>query len=144
MWSGFEPEEGKINQTYVEILKEIVNKYGEQGIYTLLDMHQDVLWQAGENENQGYWGVPKWIKDKLEKPKNLFPYPFTGTPWQWECGYLTEEVSRGFGQFYNNVNGVADSFANFWKNVATEFKDNEFILGTIFLHKYNSSKISTK
>ena len=46
MWTGVEPEEGYINQTYVNILKEIVKSYGEEGIYTILDMHQDVLWQG--------------------------------------------------------------------------------------------------
>ena len=46
MWAGVEPEEGYINQPYVNILKEIVNSYGEEGIYTILDMHQDVLWQG--------------------------------------------------------------------------------------------------
>ena len=129
MWTGFEPEEGQFNETYINILKTIVNNYGKKGIFTILDMHQDVLWQAGPNEDQGYWGVPKWIKNKLKMPKNLFPWPFSGTPWAWECGYLTEEVSRGFGQFFNNVNGVADDFAIFWRKVAEEFRDNENILG---------------
>ena len=47
----------------------------------------------------------------------------------WECGYLTEEVSKGFGQFYANVNGVADNFAKFWKLMANEFKDLDNVLG---------------
>ena len=47
----------------------------------------------------------------------------------WECGYLTEEVAEGFGQFYANVNGVADDFARFWKLMAKEFKDFEYVLG---------------
>ena len=106
----------------------LVKEYGDKGVYILLDMHQDVLWQAGSNEDQGYWGVPKWIKNKLEMPKRLFPWPFTQIA-AWECGYLTEEVSRGFGQFYSNVNGVADSFAKFWGFLAEEFKDYESVLG---------------
>ena len=47
----------------------------------------------------------------------------------WECGYLTEEVSKGFGQFYANVNGVADNFAKFWKLMANEFKELDNVLG---------------
>lgn len=76
MWSGVMPDEDQVNQTYIEIIKKIVQDYGQQGIYTILDMHQDVLWQAGENENQGYWGIPKWIKDKMDLPEKLFPWPF--------------------------------------------------------------------
>ena len=42
---------------------------------------------------------------------------------------MTEEVSFGFGQFYNNVNGVADSFAKFWGFMASEFKQYDTVLG---------------
>ncbi len=37
-------------------------------MYTILDMHQDVLWQAGADEDQGYWGIPPWAKHKLDPP----------------------------------------------------------------------------
>ena len=80
MWSGVEPMEGIVNKTYIDILKELVTKYGKEGIYTILDMHQDVLWKAGPLEDHGYWGIPKWIKTKLNPPKNLFPWPFTNIP----------------------------------------------------------------
>ena len=62
MWSGVEPEEGLINQTYINILKEVVENYGNEGIYTILDMHQDVLWQAGPLEDQGKVIYPKYSK----------------------------------------------------------------------------------
>ena len=62
MWSGVEPEEGLINQTYINILKEVVENYGNEGIYTILDMHQDVLWQAGPLEDQGKVIHPKHSK----------------------------------------------------------------------------------
>jgi hypothetical protein len=81
-------------------------------------MHQDVLWQAGPNETEGYWGVPPWIKHKVDDPDHYFPWPMV-QPNAWECGYFTHEISQGFGQFYDNVNGVADDFANFWKIIAT-------------------------
>ena len=38
-------------------------------------------------------------------------------------------MAEGFGQFYANVNGVADDFARFWKLMAKEFKDFEYVLG---------------
>ena len=38
-------------------------------------------------------------------------------------------MSKGFGQFYANVNGVADNFAKFWKLMANEFKDLDNVLG---------------
>lgn len=38
-WPGFEPEQGQLNQTYIETLKKIVDMAGEYGIHTLLDFH---------------------------------------------------------------------------------------------------------
>ena len=46
MWAGVEPEPGQFNKTYVNILKEIVEKYKSDQIYFILDMHQDVLWET--------------------------------------------------------------------------------------------------
>ena len=55
MWTGLEPEEeGGVNETYVEVLQEVVEGLGSQGIYTYLDMHQ-------------VWGpVSVWLESKKE------------------------------------------------------------------------------
>ena len=84
------------------------------GVYSLLDVHQDVLWKTHET---GYWGVPPWIKAKVDVQTQEFPWPFKKIN-RWECGYFTEEIAVGFEQIYNNVNGVANDFAKFWKLVA--------------------------
>ena len=78
-----------------------------------------------------YWGVPYWIKKKLDLPLpgHAFPWPFQDQLQHWECGYFAEEISRGFGKFYDNVNGVVDDFARFWAFVASEFKDFDNVLG---------------
>ena len=66
MWTGIEPERGNINYTYVNVLKvgerwqpailqdtvflplqDLVSSLSSRGIYTILDLHQDVLWEAG-------------------------------------------------------------------------------------------------
>lgn len=43
MWTGAEPEANRFNQTYIDTIKTIVSKLAGRGIYTLLDMHEDVL-----------------------------------------------------------------------------------------------------
>merc|ERR1712223_1241165 len=116
MWAGIEPEPGQFNETYVNILKEIVEKYKSDQMYFILDMHQDVLWETPGNCPYcpwQYWGVPFWIKEKLDLPLpgHEFPWPFHNQYQHWECGYFAEEISRGFGKFYDNVNGVVDDFA---------------------------------
>jgi hypothetical protein len=49
----------------------------DHGMYALLDMHQDALWQHGKDNAQGgYWGVPPHIKEDLTLTQELeFPYP---------------------------------------------------------------------
>ena len=43
MLPGFVPKRGQYNETYMEVIKTIVSKAAKYGIYTLLDMHQDVM-----------------------------------------------------------------------------------------------------
>ncbi len=43
MWEAVESEPGIYNDTYLNSIEELINKLGDQGIYTLVDAHQDVL-----------------------------------------------------------------------------------------------------
>jgi len=128
MWTGVEPAEGEINTTYIGIVEEIVNGLGSRGIYSFLDMHQDVLYKT---HGSGYWGIPEWVSDKFSAPEHPWPWPMENTDHfsTWACGYFTQEISHAFGQWYSNVGGTADSFANFWKILASRFKENTAILG---------------
>lgn len=45
-WIGVERIRGQYNQTYIDILKRIVEMCDEKGIYVLLDFHHD-LWRCG-------------------------------------------------------------------------------------------------
>ena len=46
MWPGIEPVKGQYNETYISLIKTIAEEAANYGIYTLLDMHQDVLSEA--------------------------------------------------------------------------------------------------
>ena len=97
-------------------MKDIVENMESHGVYSLLDAHQDGLWETQGN-SASYWGVPPWIKDKLNVQTHEFPWPLKAIN-RWECQYFTEEIAVGFEQMYKNANGVADDFANFWRLVA--------------------------
>ena len=60
MWSGVMPEENVYNETYVNLTKGIVENLAKRGIYTLLDMHQDVI----SSKFCGYDGAPLWVINK--------------------------------------------------------------------------------
>eukprot|EP00090_Calanus_glacialis_P022185 TRINITY_DN34234_c0_g1_i1.p1 TRINITY_DN34234_c0_g1~~TRINITY_DN34234_c0_g1_i1.p1 ORF type:complete len:569 (-),score=125.49 TRINITY_DN34234_c0_g1_i1:70-1554(-) len=123
MWSGIEPEEGVVNETYVGVLKDIVSGLAENGIYSYLDMHQDVLTEAA-----GYAGVPSWLSDKFRPPSHPYPWPMFNTSGYttWACGYFTQEITNGFQQLYVDHK---QEFANFWRQVAQRFKNDPAILG---------------
>jgi len=123
MWSGVEPAEGLVNETYIGVLKEIVAGLSDNGIYSYLDMHQDVL-----TEDAGYAGVPTWLAEKFRPPSHPYPWPMNNTSGYstWACGYFTQEISGGFEQLYTEHQ---QEFANFWRQMALRFRDDPAILG---------------
>lgn len=53
-WDGAEPEPGQVDMEYLRKVKDIVNLAEENGIYILLDMHQDLFAQKFID------GAPDW------------------------------------------------------------------------------------
>jgi hypothetical protein len=43
MWPGAEPERGVYNRTYLAAVKDLAAQAARYGMYTLVDMHQDVV-----------------------------------------------------------------------------------------------------
>ena len=58
MWPGVEPQRGIYNETYLRIVKDIVEEAATYGIYVLADMHQEPIqwmyrWYLGACLNLG-------------------------------------------------------------------------------------------
>jgi len=70
MWAGVEPEPGKYNYTYLNIMKNIVESLESNQIFVLFDMHQDVL----SSRSGGYDGIPAWLYDKFPLPSHPCKY----------------------------------------------------------------------
>lgn len=64
MWAGVEPEPQQYNMTYLNIVKQIVELLGSNGIFVLFDMHQDVL----SSRTGSYDGIPAWLYDRFPQP----------------------------------------------------------------------------
>jgi len=129
MWSGVEPTEGNINETYIGVLKDIVAGLQENGVYTYLDMHQDVL-----TNKATYDGIPSWLSSKFASPQHQYPWPMKDTSGfsTWACGYFSQEISNGFNQLYTQHK---QEFGNVWKEIATRFKEMPEILGYELLNE---------
>lgn len=139
MWPGVEPTRGKYNQTYIDAAVKMVTKAGAQyGIYTLLDMHQDVFSGKFCGEGVPDWAVETGSSRGFPWPLSA-PYkvdPTTGYPTKEDCAkhnwasyQLTEAVGVAYQNLYNNTNGLRDSFARFWATVAENFANNPYIIG---------------
>ena len=133
MWTGVMPEKGMINTTYIDILKNILDKFSKHGQYAIMDMHQDTL-SSKYYAGGVYDGAPRWLIDSLPKidPKYTFPWPweFPKAFWPfWELAYMTAECSWDFEQIYTNTSGALDVWSNFWSVVAENFVGNPHVLG---------------
>lgn len=129
MWSGGEPSEGVFNDTYYSITTGIINDLAAHGMHSLLDMHQD----CASSEFCLYDGLPRWLIDKRRRATHAFPWPFNATdpPCQrfWEDNCLTEDAGVAYQSLYDNVNGMADAMAAFWRESASRFRDLTSVLG---------------
>ena len=61
MWSGYNPAPGVFNETYLEVIQQIVAKMADHGVYALLDMHQDCF----SSSFCLYDGIPLWVANKV-------------------------------------------------------------------------------
>lgn len=129
MWSGVEPEQGKYNETYLQVIRSQLSLLAVNGMHAFLDMHQDVL----SKRFGTYDGAPAWLVDILPKGRNPYPYPWKSTkPFyggNWALQYLTEDCGAAYQGLYDNVNHSKDMFIAFWKKVASTFKDVTSVLG---------------
>ncbi|XP_078583780.1 endoglycoceramidase-like [Branchiostoma floridae x Branchiostoma japonicum] len=121
MWAGAEPQEGRYNQTYMRITRNITAELGRRSIYTILDMHQDSL-------DSFYDGVPPWLVASFPPPEHPYPWPLKNVT-SYDANYLTQRCSHNFQCLYDNYKGAADKMADFWKFVATELSNQTSVLG---------------
>ncbi|XP_066919762.1 endoglycoceramidase-like [Clytia hemisphaerica] len=139
MMPGYVPQRGEYNETYIETVGTIVKLAAKYGIYTLLDMHQDVF-----SPKLCVEGMPDWIVNTGDaKP---FPYPLTEEPYKinpetgypypedcarlpWGNYYFAEAAAKAFQSLYSNVDGLRDEWANFWRKTAEYFQKYPSVVG---------------
>ncbi|UJR21736.1 hypothetical protein I4U23_024811 [Adineta vaga] len=126
MWAGVEPQPQKYNVTYLNVMKQIVELLESNQIFVLFDMHQDLL----SSRTGSYDGIPAWLYDRFPPPDHPYPWPFkSATGLSWFDLYLTQACSHGFQCLYDNVGGAVESMSNFWRLVASTFKDQPNVIG---------------
>ncbi len=139
-WQGLEPGSGGANQpkictpgppgdphefsqavadAYLKHVAATVKLLAHYGIYTLLDMHQDVYNHLFRGE-----GAPDWAVCTNGLPI----VPSAG---RWSNNYSNPTLQIAAGHFWANdvVGNLQGQFDLVWKTVATYFKDNPWVVG---------------
>ncbi len=115
-WKALMPTPGVVDQGYLKRVLAITRLMEDEGIYYLLDMHQD-LWSERFEGN----GAPDWAtKDDGIPFTSLGGFP---------NNYLSQAVGRSFTNFYANRDGIRDQYKRTWEAVARAVKGKPHALG---------------
>ncbi|KAJ3045176.1 hypothetical protein HK097_001262, partial [Rhizophlyctis rosea] len=141
-WEGIERDRGQYNWTIVRQLKDVVSLCEKNGMYVLLDMHQDAFSPKFCGN-----GVPDWVVQPIQREEILgYPWPLRRTPFTpdtrgyisskdceskpgWAQGQLSLAHGTAWQRFFDNYDGIFDSFVDFWRMIAKEFGWFSNVLG---------------
>ncbi|CAL1129550.1 unnamed protein product [Cladocopium goreaui] len=137
MWPGVEPQRGVYNESYLRIVRDIVEEAATYGIYILADMHQDLLSEKFCGE-----GVPLWAAQPVPVP---FPVPLSlpylpgwdGLPKRDDCfrfeSWAAYQASiatvSAYDRLFTNHDNLTNAWGAFWAEVAETLADAPGVLG---------------
>jgi endoglycosylceramidase len=121
LWDGLEPEPGRIDEAYLERVVGLVTAAKAEGLYVLLDMHQDLYGVKFSD------GAPVWAT--LDEGKPHTP----GAVWS-DAYYSSEAVQTALDHFWANSPGpddagLQDHYARVWQRVAKRFASEPAVVG---------------
>jgi len=135
---GFVPAPGVYDAAYLDDLAATIDLLTAQGIYVLIDFHQDLF-----NERYQGQGMADWATiDSSPTDPTLVPSCNKGFPGNiFSCGFLWEACDRFLG-----LNGhppeigprsltLREEFADAWRQVATRFRDDPLVFGYDLLNE---------
>jgi endoglycosylceramidase len=121
-WEAVEPQPGTYDDAYLRRLHRTIRILGRQGIWTLLDFHQDLYNERFQGEGEPDWAVQD---DGLPaEPQQGFPDNYLVMP----------ALERAFDHFWANDPGpggigLQRRYADAWAHVAAYFSGTPRVLG---------------
>ena len=121
IYAGVEPEPGVFSASYIASIKRTVAILASQGVYSLLDFHQDQM-----STGFGGEGFPAWSVDTSGLPITRFPFP---------TGYASSTaLNNAFDNLWADKPGpggigLQERYAAAWRFVAARFAGNPSVLG---------------
>jgi endoglycosylceramidase len=116
IFAGVMPRRGVVDPAYLDKIARVVDLLAARHVWVLLDFHQDMY-----NERFAGEGFPAWAVDDDGLPTPV-DAGFPGN-------YFQPSTSRAFDNFYANVDGLADLYAQAWRAVAARFLRTPYVLG---------------
>jgi endoglycosylceramidase len=122
VWEAIEPEPGIYNRSYMEQIRHIIHLAHERGIYSILDMHQDLFSRAYQGD-----GAPAWTL-----PDRRIPYRSMNP---WYINYIRPAVVKAFDRFWRNKDSIQERFRECWRELARNFRSEPGIAGYEILNE---------
>ena len=153
IWESVEKEEGKYDMEYLNKMEEIINNLGKNGIYTMIDNHQDCFSRNFCGEGVPYFYLDKIGYDKkcdanilsrllglfnICKPMSSFNFRYDDNNLHLieDCKtenflqyHFTPDFISAYKSFYENKYNIQEKFVEFWKVISNKFKNNEYVIG---------------
>jgi endoglycosylceramidase len=127
IYAGVEPKPGRYDNAYLDHIAATERTLDKNGVFSLLDFHQDLYNEKFQGEGWPDWAVQD---DGLSNPRNGFP-----------TNYLTNPaLQHAFDHFWANDPGpggvgLVDRYAAAWRHVAGRFRDTAGVLGYDLLNE---------
>ncbi len=121
IWAAVEPAPGVFNDAYLAAIAQTVQTLADHGIYTVLNMHQDLY-----SSTFGGEGAPEWAVQTGGLPNPHLPFTL--------ATFLNPAENHAWDTFWSNAQGpdgvgLENSYAQMWEHVANYFKDNPHVAG---------------
>jgi endoglycosylceramidase len=133
IWDGVEPQPGIYDEKYLDKIEERINWAAQNGIYVLLDMHQD-LYSVLYSD-----GAPVWATLNENQPH------VAGAIWS-DAYFSSPAVQKAFDNFWANKPasdgiGLQDHYTNMWQHIARRFGNHKNVIGYDIMNEpFNGSQ----
>jgi endoglycosylceramidase len=150
IWDGYQHTQNLMDMHYLAESIKIVDSFAENGMYSMIDLHQDYYsaYYCGD-------GAPAWAT--IPDPNIVAAYPFpipilgyvswprqaNGLPDTSQCPpnevigefYLAYELSSALGNFYDNTNGIQDEYIEMLADIARAIKHNPNVIAVEIMNE---------
>lgn len=135
LWDAIEPAQGVYNERYLDLVEQRLDWYAANGLYVILDMHQDIYSACFTGDGAPEWAV---ITDgaKFEVME--------GAPW-W-MNNTDEAVQNATMNFFLPERGhpeLREAYAAMWKHVVERFADHPAVLGYDIMNEPSFNSLGT-